>query len=219
MGATAEDPSLLAGLIYDAVNSERLTPTHAKKGSKRYRYYVSATSTAAEPSTKAAAPRRIPAGDIEGLVLDQLHCFLADPKRISDAVAPLNLNAPQLEALLNAATNLSQRWRSLLSNQSRIFARQLIVSVAVGDEQISISLDLSAIASALGVEPKPSSPHLAPIMLMVEAQLKRSGKGKRLIIENGAPLETNSGIADLIKEAFSIRSRFFPDRPAIASRP
>ena len=39
--ATASEPSLLAGLMVDA-QGERLTPTHAVKKGRRYRYYVSA---------------------------------------------------------------------------------------------------------------------------------------------------------------------------------
>src|SRR5436309_9083051 len=39
--ATAAEPSLLAGLLVDA-QGERLTPSHAVKKGRRYRYYVSA---------------------------------------------------------------------------------------------------------------------------------------------------------------------------------
>jgi site-specific DNA recombinase len=38
----AEAPSLLAGLVVDAEGNP-MTPTHAKKRAKRYRYYVSAS--------------------------------------------------------------------------------------------------------------------------------------------------------------------------------
>jgi hypothetical protein len=38
----AEAPSLLAGLIVD-IDGNRMTPTHATKKAKRYRYYVSAS--------------------------------------------------------------------------------------------------------------------------------------------------------------------------------
>jgi site-specific DNA recombinase len=58
----AEAPSLLAGLIVDA-DGNRMTPTHATKKAKRYRYYVSAS---------AQKGMRIPAGDIVALVLDRL---------------------------------------------------------------------------------------------------------------------------------------------------
>jgi site-specific DNA recombinase len=62
VGAAA--PSLLAGLIVDA-DGNPMTPTHATKKAKRYRYYVSLP----------LLPGDRPAGDIEGLVLDRLRAF------------------------------------------------------------------------------------------------------------------------------------------------
>jgi site-specific DNA recombinase len=41
-GTNAEEPSLLAGLLFDA-DGHRMTPTHASKKGVRYRYYVSKT--------------------------------------------------------------------------------------------------------------------------------------------------------------------------------
>jgi Resolvase, N terminal domain len=50
----AEAPSLLAGLIVDA-DGNRMTPTHATKKAKRYRYYVSASLlTGDRPQTRPA---------------------------------------------------------------------------------------------------------------------------------------------------------------------
>lgn len=40
-GSNADHPSLLAGLAYEGDTDTRLTPTHAVKAGKRYRYYVS----------------------------------------------------------------------------------------------------------------------------------------------------------------------------------
>jgi DNA invertase Pin-like site-specific DNA recombinase len=42
IGVGAEEPSLLSGLIYDS-DGNRMSPTHAVKKGKRYRYYVSAS--------------------------------------------------------------------------------------------------------------------------------------------------------------------------------
>jgi site-specific DNA recombinase len=44
--------------------------------------------------------------------------------------------------------------------------------------------------------------------LSIEAKLRRAGKGKRLVIENGAEAEVNEGLVELIKEAFVIRNQF-----------
>jgi len=40
--ASSAEPSLLAGLLFDA-HGDRLTPSHAVKKGRRYRYYISAT--------------------------------------------------------------------------------------------------------------------------------------------------------------------------------
>ena len=58
----AEAPSLLAGLIVDA-GGNRMTPTHATKKAKRYRYYVSASLLArdhplAQKGMRAGISRR-----------------------------------------------------------------------------------------------------------------------------------------------------------------
>jgi hypothetical protein len=60
-----------------------------------------------------------------------------------------------------------------------------------------------ATALAAGVQ---SEPDLDPIVLSIEAKLQRAGKGKSLIIENGASIEVNERLVELIKEAFAIRN-------------
>ena len=72
---TARKVSLLAGMVFDE-NGERLTPTHAIKKGARYRYYVSASLVKGEG--KGSHGRRIPAGDLETLVIARLRDFFAD---------------------------------------------------------------------------------------------------------------------------------------------
>ena len=87
----AEAPSLLAGLIVDAGGS-RMTPAHATKKAKRYRYYVSAPLLA-DDRPQAQKGMRVPAGDIEALVLDRLRAFFSSRTDIGDALTPLDLEA------------------------------------------------------------------------------------------------------------------------------
>ena len=61
-------PSLLTGLIVDG-EGNRMTPTHANKRGRRYRYYISASLL----GRGTANTMRVPAGEIDGLVLDRLH--------------------------------------------------------------------------------------------------------------------------------------------------
>ena len=74
--STAAEPSLLAGLVVDEIG-RRLQPTHAKKGGKRYRYYI---RPIVEGSNEER-PLRIPATELEGLVVGEVLRWLRDEQR------------------------------------------------------------------------------------------------------------------------------------------
>ena len=80
------EPSLLAGLLVDA-RGERLTPSHAVKKGRRYRYYVSA-SLITEAGTDRAQGWRIAAREVEEAVistgLGQVGCPAAKLDRCKD---------------------------------------------------------------------------------------------------------------------------------------
>ena len=71
-------------MVFDETG-ERLTPTHAVKKGTRYRYYVSTSLITGLERTRSSG-RRIPAGNLEGLVINRLRTFLADPGAILDAI-------------------------------------------------------------------------------------------------------------------------------------
>ena len=73
-GGVAGDPSMLAGLLYDD-QGNGMTPSHAVKNGKRYRYYVSRPLITGS-KTMAPDGRRIPAAEIERLVADRICTFL-----------------------------------------------------------------------------------------------------------------------------------------------
>ena len=131
MGVGAEAPSLLSGLIFDS-DGAHLSPTHAVKKGKRYRYYV---STALITRSRAEHPkgRRIPAGDIEGLVLDRLRAHFASGSEVSDAVAPLGLfDTATQRAVLDRSAILAERWTKLASRELRELVRSLVQQIQIG---------------------------------------------------------------------------------------
>ena len=76
-------PSLLCGLVVDGLG-RRMSPSHANKGSKRYRYYI----THADAVVDAAKPAwRVSAHDLERIVVARLRTFLADGLAVHAAVA------------------------------------------------------------------------------------------------------------------------------------
>jgi DNA invertase Pin-like site-specific DNA recombinase len=87
-GSNADHPSLLAGLAYDGDSRTRMTPTHAVKAGKRYRYYVSQTLIA---GARSASPggRRVPASDLEQLVVGRVRRFLSDEPALFTVLHPI----------------------------------------------------------------------------------------------------------------------------------
>jgi len=83
-GATAREPSLLAGLLFDETG-ERMTPTHANKRGTRYRYYVS-RALVRDGRREVPGGRRVPARDLEGIVEDRLRQFLANQTELFTAI-------------------------------------------------------------------------------------------------------------------------------------
>ena len=202
----AEAPSLLAGLIVDAEGNP-MTPTHAKKRAKRYRYYVSASLLDRDHS-RAQKGMRIPAGDIEALVLDRLRALLSSRTDVSETLAPLDLDAYALDAALRKALKLSERWLAMPPVELKSLVQEIVDRITVAADRIEIQLSRAKVAAALEAEGASQRPDLDPVVLSIEAKVRRAGKGKRLVIANGAEAEVNAGLVEMIKEAFAIRNRF-----------
>jgi hypothetical protein len=200
----AEAPSLLAGLIVDA-DGNPLSPTHATKKAKRYRYYVSVALLAGD-RPKAPKGTRVPAGDIEALVLDRLRALFASRTDVGDALAPFDLDAHSLDAALRDASALSTRWLTAPPIEMRSLVRDIVEQVLISPHRIDIRLNRAKIAAALQARVQ-GEPDLDPVILSIEAELRRAGKGKRLIIANDGDAQINQGILALIKEAFAIRNQ------------
>jgi site-specific DNA recombinase len=73
----ARTPALLKGIIFGPTGTA-MTPSHTRRNGKLYRYYV-----AMDVLKRGAAPgpvSRIPAGDVERIVVDQLRAILRAPE-------------------------------------------------------------------------------------------------------------------------------------------
>ncbi len=79
-------PSLLAGLIFDGHGRE-MTPSHAVKQAKRYRYYITRNREVGSPTAW-----RVPAHDLEQIVIARLARHLAErptmPQKVGGATPP-----------------------------------------------------------------------------------------------------------------------------------
>jgi site-specific DNA recombinase len=72
-------PALLKGLIF-APNGGAISTTHTRKAGRLYRYYTTTSVIRLGPET--CPIRRVPAAEIEAVVIDQLRALLRAPELI-----------------------------------------------------------------------------------------------------------------------------------------
>ena len=93
--ARQQSQSLLMGRIFDE-RGNRMTPSYAVKNAVRYRYYISAALIQGQPD-KAAKLNRVPASEIEKLILSAVRKHLAGkPHNKMEAEGPHSLNDKEL---------------------------------------------------------------------------------------------------------------------------
>jgi site-specific DNA recombinase len=82
-------PAILTGRIFDD-RGNRMSPTHSNKRGLRYRYYVSHALLQNRKSEAGSVPR-VPAHEIEALVLDGIRKHLAPTTELSTAIPDRDL--------------------------------------------------------------------------------------------------------------------------------
>ena len=126
-------------------------------------------------------------------MLDRLRALFSSRIEVSDAVAPLDLDARPLDAALRNASKLSERWLAAPPVVMKSLVREIVERVTVAADRIEIRLSRVNVAAALEAGGRSHRPDLDPVVLSIEAKLRRAGKGKRLVIVNGARNFPNYG--------------------------
>jgi len=86
-----------------------------------------------------------------------------------------------------------------------------IVQDKLAADRIEIRINRAKIVAALQAGEGRQRPDLDPVVLSIETKLRRAGKGKRLVIENGAAAEVNAGLAAMIAKAFALRNQLLSE--------
>ena len=86
---------LLQGLLRCAPCACAMTPSHSRRGSRRYRYYV--CTRAQKRGWDQCASKSIPAGQIEAFVVAQIRSVGRDPALFAQAVAGAGLHEVEAE--------------------------------------------------------------------------------------------------------------------------
>jgi hypothetical protein len=139
-------PALLRGLLFGP-DGRAMSPTHTRKGGRLYRYYVS--QALLQGGANDAPHRRLPAGEIEGLVMAQVRALLRQPEVVVGTWRAARVEAPDLtEAeVRDALGRLDPLWDELFPGEQERIMRLLVERVTVGEAGAQITMNLEGLAA------------------------------------------------------------------------
>jgi hypothetical protein len=229
VGSYAKEPSLLAGLAFDETG-ERLTPSHAVKKGTRYRYYVSRSLIigAAKDHSKG---RRIPAGNLESLVINRLRAFLMDHGAILDGLRDEHPDGANQNRLIARARHIAEELPKMAPDRTRAMLMALLNRVDIKPDHVEITMRrrrLIELLHAQSIGPttqrgKSDNQSEDVLTLTVKARLQRVGREMRMLVENAHDQTlADPGLLRIIARGHDINARLMQstDLPlhAIASQ-
>jgi len=176
--ANAAEPSLLAGLLTDA-QGERLTPSHAVKKGRRYRYYVS-TALITEAGTDQSQGWRLPAQEIEDAVIRVLADALTSPALLIERFGTA-IPSDQTRKMLDRATRFAAALNRSPAERARV-VRDLIETVVIEEDAIMIRVRRSPLLGRAVMPPLSENPGDSPIELTTPVAFRRRGVEMRLVL-------------------------------------
>jgi site-specific DNA recombinase len=141
----ADTPALLKGLLFGP-DGAAFSPSHTRKGGRLYRYYVS--QTVLKHGAGSCPVGRVPAGEIEAAVIDQLRAVFRQPEIIAGTWKAARAQDGEItEAAARAALQrLDPLWEELFpAEQARIVAL-LVERVDIGADGLNVRLRVDGLS-------------------------------------------------------------------------
>jgi site-specific DNA recombinase len=213
-GVHAKLPSLLAGLLFDEAG-QRLTPTYAVKKGARYRYYVS-TALITGTRKDRASGRRIPAGNLEDLVISRLRAFFTDPGAVLDAVNDESDSGLGPSQLIERGRQVAEEFESGAPNEIKATLVTLACRVAINPDRLEINMCRHRLGELLAgrsigltkQDRKRTREADDIVKLVVPVQLKRVGREMRMFVENSdGQTAADPGLLRIIARAHDFQTR------------
>jgi DNA invertase Pin-like site-specific DNA recombinase len=147
--ARAQTPALLKGIIFGPTGVA-MSPTHTRKNGRLYRYYLS--QTVLKQGSGDCPVARVPAAEIEKIVIDQVRILLLSPEIIVQTwlSARKTIKGMTESGVRNALTAFDPLWNELFpAEQARIIAL-LVERVDVRTDRVDIKLRIAGLTSLIG---------------------------------------------------------------------
>ncbi|WP_339693423.1 recombinase family protein [uncultured Parasphingorhabdus sp.] len=201
----ADQPSPLAGILLDG-QGRAMTPSHAKRGSKRYRYYI--TRPAGIDGKASVDTWRVPAGEIEPVIKEIFARWLRDEAATVKEIGSAKPNM-SLQTITADCSQLAERIDKIVPAQLREVLLTIDMQIVLSDEAITITFSSRKLADYFDTNGKHDantgiSCESSPVSISIPMRIARRGQELRLIFaksENIAPVRVDSKLVGLIAKA------------------
>ncbi len=201
--ARSDGLHLLTGLIFDELG-DRLSPTHATKQGKRYRYYVSRRALKGS-ANEAAKCWRLPAPGIETIVQDELVQLLSSGPRLLDLADPSLSRAADAAELVSAGRVAAADLRNASIGRRKTFIANVARKITVGADQVTIEISIAGLLQALGCKLDSGDNEIGEQYhtICIATALRRRGVELKLVLNNKAAetAKADEGLLALLKHA------------------
>ena len=123
------------------------SPTHTRKGDRLYRYYVS--QTVLKHGAGSCPVGRVPAGEIEAAVIDQLRAVFRQPEIVAGTWKASRAQDGEITEAdaREAVTRLDPLWDELFPAEQARIAALLVERVEIGAAGLNVRLRMDGLAA------------------------------------------------------------------------
>lgn len=171
-----KEPHLLTGLLFD-VTGNGFTPSHTTRKGRRYRYYIALAANQPVDGHRTSL-LRIPAREIEAIVMDQVAGLMRSPQRLGTLLSGQVVDPKKMESIVNALASRN----AFASTNDRLL--KLVLRVTIDQQSIVITLCNKGLRGEVGLSEIDDLE--TPLELKCNTALKRVGAEMRFTISSEA---------------------------------
>jgi site-specific DNA recombinase len=153
--AAAREVALLRGLIFGP-DGRAMTPQHARKAGRCYRYYVSMVTI--KRGENDGPIRRVPAGPVDQAVIEQVRRLVRAPEIVSRTIRSAGLPTATVR---EALADFDRIWDELFPGEQARLVRLLVERVDVRQDGIRVRLKTEGLRDVIQDLPGPPAENQA----------------------------------------------------------
>jgi hypothetical protein len=200
-GEHVDAPSLMPGIVTDGLGRP-MTPAKTLRSDRCYRYCALRRES---DEAKRHPAWRVPAADLEEIVIGKLQSFLNDHSALQNQFKGCNPN--KLDQIFTAAKRAFEELSSADPHGQRKILLDWITRVTVRNRAVEFKIKLAAVLP----NRVSSNPSEQLLKLSIPASIVRNGKQTRLAIPPSsidAPQHKDSSLIKLVAKAWKARCAF-----------